>query len=189
MPYLNEIKNYRPNNAQEESDKKVIINYIENFRHNILTRENEIAHMTSSGLILNENLTKILMIHHNIYNTWTWTGGHADGDSNMLEVAIKEAKEETGVKNIRALSTDMASIDILPVYGHIKRGKYISSHLHLNTSYALIADENEVLVLNEDETSDVGWIEIDKLNQFSNEPYIIDVYMKIVNWARSYKNH
>ena len=43
------------------------------------------------------------MIHHNIYNSWSWTGGHADGDKDLLYVAIKEAKEETGVKNIKAL--------------------------------------------------------------------------------------
>lgn len=187
MPYLAEIKRYIPANEQEENDKKVIIDYIENFRHNILTRENEIAHMTSSGLILNDKLDKILMIHHNIYNTWTWTGGHADGEMNMLETAVKEAKEETGLENIRPLSSEMASIDILPVYGHVKRGKYVSAHLHLNTSYALIADESEELVVNEEETSGVGWVDVDRLHEYSNEPYLIDVYMKIVKWARAYK--
>lgn len=185
MPYLAEIKAYEPSNEQEMNDKAVIIEYIENFRHNILTRENEIAHMTSSGLILNEKLDKILMIHHNIYNTWTWTGGHADGDANMLDIALKEAQEETGVHNIKPFSKNMASIDILPVYGHMKRGKYVSAHLHLNTSYVLIASEDETLVLNEDETSGVGWVEVDRLHEYSNEPYFIDVYMKIVNWARS----
>ena len=49
--------------------------------------------MTSSGLIFNKNLDKILMVHHNIYNTWSWTGGHADGEDDLLKVAIKEAKE------------------------------------------------------------------------------------------------
>ncbi len=185
MPYLKEIKNFTPSNDQELSDKKVIIDYIENFRHNILTRENEIAHMTSSGLILNNSLDKILMIHHNIYNTWTWTGGHADGDSNMLEIAVKEAKEETGLERIRPYSEKMASLDILTVNGHVKRGKYVSAHLHLNTSYVLIADEKEKLVVNEDETSGVGWVNVDQLHEYSNEPYMIDVYMKIINWARA----
>jgi len=185
MPYLAEIKKFKPSNEQEMNDKAVIINYIENFRHNILTRENEIAHMTSSGLILNSSLDKILMIHHNIYNTWTWTGGHADGDCNMLDIAIKEAQEETGLKKIRPFSLKMASLDILPVYGHMKRGKYVSAHLHLNTSYVLIAEESDELILNETETSGVKWIEVSELGANSNEPYLIDIYMKIVNWARN----
>ncbi len=187
MPYLKEIKEYVPVNEQEASDKQVIINYIEKFRHNILTRENEIAHMTSSGLILNESMDKILMIHHNIYNTWTWTGGHADGEHIMLETAIKEAQEETGLENIRPLSEKMASLDILPVYGHVKRGNYVSSHLHLNTSYALIANEEDTLVVNEEETSGVGWIDVEKLHEYSNEPYLVNIYMKIVKWAREHK--
>ncbi len=184
MSFREAILKYQPTNEQEMNDKKNILDYIELFYENILTRGNQIAHMTSSGLILNKSLDKILMIHHNIYNTWTWTGGHADGDSDMLRVAIKEAKEETGVSNIVSLSDNLASIDIIPVYGHIKRGKYVSSHLHLNTTYVLIADESEKLVTNEEETSGVSWIEVNRLAEYSNEPYLIEIYKKIVDKAR-----
>jgi len=184
MNFKEAILRYQPINEQERNDKKIILEYIDHFYADILTRENKIAHMTSSGLILNKSLDKILMIHHNIYNTWTWTGGHADGNSDMLEVALKEAKEETGLTNIAPLTDDMASIDIIPVYGHIKRGEYVSAHLHLNTSYILIADENEKLVVNEEETSDVGWVEVNRLNQYSNEPYLIEIYKKIVEKGR-----
>lgn len=185
MNFRESILKYKPINEQETNDKKVILDYIDNFYENILTRENQIAHMTSSGLILNKELDKILMIHHNIYNTWTWTGGHADGDDDMLKVALKEANEETGLTNIMPLTEELASIDIIPVYGHVKRGKYVSSHLHLNTSYILIADEKENLIINEEETSDVGWIEISSLKEYSNEPYLIDIYMKLVEKGKS----
>lgn len=185
MNFNEEILNYQPINEQEKSDKEIILDYIDHFYDNILTRENQIAHMTSSGLILNDSLDKILMIYHNIYNTWTWTGGHADGESDMLKVALKEAIEETGVSNIVPLTDNLASIDIIPVYGHIKRGKYVSSHLHLNTSYVLIADEKEKLVINEEETSGVNWIEVNRLTEYSNEPYLIEIYKKIIDKARS----
>jgi len=184
MNFREEILDYKPINEQETKDKKIILDYIESFYENILTRENKVAHMTSSGLILNKSLDKILMIHHNIYNTWTWTGGHADGNNNMLEVALKEGKEETGVSNILPLTNKLASIDIIPVYGHIKRGKYVSSHLHLNTSYILIADEKEKLIINEEETSNVGWVEVNEIDKYSNEPYLIQIYNKIIKKAR-----
>lgn len=184
MNYIEEIRKYNPLNEQELNDKKVILDYIDKFCDNILTRENEIAHMTSSGLILNKSLDKALMIYHNIYKTWAWTGGHADGDREMLKIAIKEAKEETGISKVLPLTDTIASIDIIPVYGHVKRGKYVSSHLHLNISYILIADENEKLILNEAETSDVGWIKISELDKYSDEPYLIEIYNKIINKAR-----
>lgn len=186
MPFKDQIKRYTPVDDQEKNDQKIMLHYIDHFNDTILTRENELAHMTSSGLILNKTMDKVLMIHHNIYKTWAWTGGHADGDRDMLEVAIKEAKEETGLKNIQTLNTEIASLDILTVRGHVKRGQYVSAHLHLNASYILIADETEKLTINEDETTGVQWIDVDCLNDYSNEPDMVAVYMKIVNRGRKY---
>lgn len=185
MDFKEEIFKYNPVNKQEENDKKVILDYIGCFPYNILTRKNQIAHMTSSGVILNDTLDKMLMIHHNIYNTWTWTGGHADGCEDMFQVALKEAEEETGVLEMKPLLGELAAIDIIPVYGHVKRGAYVSAHLHLNVSYILIADENQELVLNKEETSGVSWVRINEINQYSNEPYLIEIYNKIIEKARS----
>ena len=184
MNYKQAIQNFKPSNDQEANDKKIILDYIEAFESNILTRDNQIAHLTSSGLILNPAMDKVLMIHHNIYKTWAWTGGHADGDIDMLEVAIKEAKEETGAEGIVPLTTDMLSIDIIPVYGHVKKGRYVSSHLHLNTAYVLIADENENLTINTEETSDVTWVDVERLGDYSNEPYLIEIYLKLIQKAK-----
>ena len=78
MDYIQAIKNFEPMNEQEQNDKKLILKFIKK-NDDVLYRDNEYAHMTSSGLIFNEKLDKILMVHHNIYNTWSWTGGHADG--------------------------------------------------------------------------------------------------------------
>lgn len=187
MNYIEAIKAFISENEQEANDKAVVLDYIESFPHNILTRENQIAHITSSGIILNKTLDKMLMIHHNIYNTWAWTGGHADGDSDLLEVAVREAVEETGAAGITPLSDALASIDIVPVYGHMKKGKYVSSHLHLNTTYILIADEFAKLSVNEDETSGVAWVPVSQLSNYSNEPYLVEIYMKIIDKARRIK--
>lgn len=187
MPFRDAVRKYKPVNDQEANDQGIMLYYMDHFQETVLTRANELAHMTSSGLILNESMDKVLMIHHNIYGTWTWTGGHADGESDMLKVALKEACEETGVERIRPLDGAIASIDILPVWGHYKRGEYVSAHLHLNTSYVLIADERDKLVINKEETSGVRWVEVDRLHAFSNEPYLIEVYHKIIAYGKSKK--
>ncbi len=153
----------------------------------VLTRQNSVAHLTSSGLIVNKSLDKMLMVHHNIYNTWAWTGGHADGDSDLLAVAIREGQEETGVQRLTPLTDQIASLDVLPVYGHVRKGQYVSTHLHLNVTYVLIADENHRLQANEDENSGVAWVPVDELAAYSNEPYLIGVYLKIVERARELK--
>ncbi len=184
MNYQEAIEAYQPTNEQEAADQQVILGYLRHEGEALLTRENKIAHLTSSGLILNKNLDKMLMVHHNIYNTWAWTGGHADGDPDLMAVALKEGQEETGVQELKPLSAHIASIDILPVYGHFKRGEYVSSHLHLNVTYVLIADEGASLHINEDENSGVAWVNVDDLDAYSNEPYMIAVYRKIIKRAR-----
>ncbi|ATD54360.1 NUDIX hydrolase [Clostridium chauvoei] len=179
MNWINSIKNYTPYNEQEKKDKELILSAIENY-NNLLTRENVVMHMTSSGYIVNKNRDKVLMIYHKIYNSWAWTGGHADGDDDMLYIAIKEAKEETGLKNVTAITPDIFSLDVLTVNGHVKRGNYVSSHLHLNVTYLLEADENEALIVNKEETEGVKWLPINELSKYCSEEYMIEnVYNKL----------
>lgn len=180
MNWTDSINKYIPYNEQEEKDKEVIIKY-SNMFDNILTRDNDIIHITSSAFVINKNKDKALMVHHNIYNSWAWTGGHADGEEDLLFVAIKEVKEETGVKNIIPVSSEIVSIDILPVFGHMKKGKYVSSHLHASIAYLIEADENELLIIKPDENSGVKWIAIDEIKLYSNEPHMIKVYEKIIS--------
>ena len=186
MNYIEEIEKYVPINEQEIKDKEIILNYINNNK-DVLTRDNEVAHITSSGFIVNKTRDKVLMIHHNIYNSWGWTGGHADGDSNLLHVAIKEAKEETGIKHVVPVTNDICCIDILPVIAHIKRGKYVASHLHLSVAYILEANESEELVIKEDENSGVKWIDIKDINTCIDEEQMRSVYKKLVDKAKLYK--
>ena len=93
MSWIEEIKEYIPYNDQEAADKEAILYAISNF-DNLLTRENPLAHITSSGYIVNKDKTKVLMIYHNIYDSWAWVGGHADGDDDLLRVIKKEIEEE-----------------------------------------------------------------------------------------------
>lgn len=178
MNWINEIKKYIPYNEQEKKDKDLILKSIATF-DNILSRESNIAHITSSGYIVNKDRTKVLMIYHKLYQSWAWTGGHADGDSDLLHVAIKEAKEETGLKNVTPTSHEILGLDVLNVNGHIKNGEYISSHLHLSIAYLLEANEDDELIVNEEETNGVKWLPIDELSIHCNEPYIVEsVYDK-----------
>ena len=175
------IEKYTPYNEQEDVDRKIMLKYINDFE-DVLTRQNEYGHFTSSAFVLNKERTKILMIYHKIYNSWAWTGGHSDGDSNLLYVAIKEATEETGIKNVVPITENIYSLELINVEGHEKRGKYVSSHIHLNVTYLLEADEKEETHIKEDENSGVKWVSIDKVLEVTSEPWVRDrVYAKIID--------
>ena len=121
-------------------------------------------------------------IYHKIYNLQAQTGGHSDGDNDLLYVAMKEAKEETGIKNVTPILENIYSLELINVNGHEKRGKYVGSHVHLNVTYLLEADENEGIHIKEDENSGVKWVTINEVLDASSEPWIRDrVYSKIIN--------
>ncbi len=177
------IRNYQPYYEQEKKDKQFFIE-CEN-KGQILTRENEMVHLTSSYFVLNKTHDKVLTNYHNIYQTWGIGGGHADGDDDMLYVAQKELKEETSIDNFKSLSIYPISIESLPVLGHVKRGKYVPAHIHLNVTYLFEADENAVIKIKPDENSGVEWLTFDQLIEKSNERHFIAVYKKIIEKLRA----
>ena len=183
--YAEQIRAYVPQNEQESVDKRIILEYIDQYGDQVLTRDNEYAHLTSSAFVVNADASKVLMAHHNLYKVWAWLGGHTDGDPDLLAVALREATEESGVQNVRPLSTEIASLDILPVWGHVKRGKYVASHQHLNVTYLLVADENDPLTVREEENSGVAWLPTDRLLELTNEWEMDHVYLKLLERAKA----
>lgn len=183
--FLDEIWGYVPQCEQEEADKRIMLDYIDHFPDTILTRENKWAHMTSSGFIVNADVTKVLFVNHDIYKVWAWTGGHADGEADLLAVALKEAREETGVIHVRPLSREIASLDLLAVWGHWKRGQWVSSHQHLNVTYLLTADETDDLSSCPGENSGVAWLPVEYLTQMANEWQMDPIYAKLIERARA----
>ena len=135
--------------------------------------------------MVNADGTKVLMAHHNLYKVWAWTGGHADGDPDLLAVALRETREETGAVHVRPLSTAIASLDILPVWGHVKRGAWVPSHQHLNVTYLLTADEADPLQIRPEENTRVGWLPADRLLEYTNEWQMDEVYTKLLARART----
>jgi 8-oxo-dGTP pyrophosphatase MutT (NUDIX family) len=179
MKLIEKIQLYKPYNEQEEKDKVEIIQLLKTVP-NIFERENKQYHMTASAWVVNKNHTKVLMIYHNIYNSWSWLGGHADGETDLLQTAIREVKEESGVKNVYPVSEKIYSLEILTVDGHEKKGNYVSSHLHINITFLLQADENERTIVKSDENSGVTWFELQEaINASTEEWFQKRIYKKL----------
>ncbi len=176
---VREIENFKPFNEQEEKDKSEILRYISQ-ADNVLVRDNKNAHITVSAWLLDETHKYVLMAYHNIYKSWAWLGGHADGNGDLKEVVLKEVEEESGLGNVRFIKDDIFSLEILTVSGHEKKGEYVSSHLHLNITYLLEADKAENIRIKEDENSKIGWIDLNKINEYSTEAWFIErIYNKL----------
>lgn len=170
MNILDEIEAYSPYDEQEQKDKEQILAFLKKNPDGFL-RSNTLAHMSSSCWITNETMDKVLLCYHNIYQSYTWLGGHADGEQDLLKVALKEAREESGLKSVRPYDGKIFSLECLTVDGHIKRGSYVSSHLHYNVTYLLLADEKEPLHIKPDENSSLKWFPLEEVVPVSSEPW------------------
>ncbi len=184
MNFRDQIAAFIPANPQERRDQAVILDYIGSFPDDVLLRDNPFAHVTSSGFVMNRDLDRVLLVHHNLRGVWSWTGGHADGDSDLLRVALKEATEETGVHDLTPLSPKIASLDILPVYGHLRQGEYVNAHLHLSVAYILIGGAMEPLTVNEAENSAVAWFGLDRFTGDHFDAHDVYLYNKLIQRAK-----
>lgn len=184
MSLFQDITEYIPINEQEMRDKELMLQYIAK-NPDYLERSNLIAHFTASIWTVNKERTKTLMVYHNIYNSWSWIGGHADGIEDLCSVAMRELQEETGVAHATLVSKDIFSLESLTVDGHFKKGIYVPSHLHLNVTYLAEADENEALMVNADENKAVKWFTFEDSLKASTEPWFVEhIYKKLIEKCR-----
>ena len=184
--WADEIVRFSPKDGREERERAMMLELIAQYGDGILTRDNDFAHMTASSIIVSRDRKRTLMAFHKIYNSWAWTGGHADGESDFEAIARREAQEETGITDLVLLGNGPASIEILPVWAHVKRGKHVGSHLHLNVSYLFEADESLPLRIAQEENSAVGWIEVDKLSENVSEPLMLPIYERLLKRANDW---
>ena len=140
------------------------------------------GHITGSSWIINPKRTKTLLVHHAKLNKWVQPGGHADGDENVLNVALREAEEETGLKVLNP-SPDIFDIDIHPIPAR----KDFPAHFHYDIRFLVVANEDERIVVSE-ESHDVQWIALDQLENFSSERSVVRMKEKL-NSIHSHRIH
>lgn len=180
MNLKEKIEQYVPYNEQEEVDKQELLRILDR-DDNYFVRENLMAHFTASGLVVSPDRMKTLLAYHNLYDSWAWLGGHADGETDLLLVALKEVREESGLIEVFPVSEDIFSLEILPVFGHEKNGNYVPSHLHLNITFLLEADPVAEIHNKPDENSKIGWFDLEEVSQVSTETWFVDrIYSKLI---------
>lgn len=176
---INKLKAYIPFNEQERVDIAEIIRRLESGEE-LYSRENLSAHFTASAWVISPDRSQLLMAYHNLYDSWAWLGGHADGEKDLLKVAIKEVQEESGLVDVYPVLDEIYSVEIIGVDGHFKKGKYVPSHLHLNVTYLLEADPSQEVKHKPDENKDVKWFGLDEAIDASNEVWFREnIYNKL----------
>ena len=170
---LSELEAFECKLETEIEIKKRFLEFVNTYP-NCFERELLIGHVTASAFIFDSTEKKVLLIHHKKLNKWLQPGGHCDGDSNTLLVAKKEVFEETGL-NIALSNQPIFDLDIHV----IPERKGIPEHLHYDVRYLFEASINDEIVQNH-ETNDISWIELDKMEYFTTEESLLRMKSKLM---------
>ena len=181
-----ELVHYHPFDEQQRAAAEQIRFAWQAFGTQLYTRENPVCHFTASAWVVNAACTHALMVYHNIYRSWSWAGGHNDGDTSFQSTARREVLEETGLSSVSLLCPAPVRWDTLCVPTHCKHGQPVAPHLHLNATYLYTADESQPLCVREGENSAVRWIPIKALPAHCREPLLLPIYQWLCKKAASY---
>ncbi|MGO4259489.1 NUDIX hydrolase [Lysobacter sp. TAB13] len=120
-------------------------------------RERLAGHFTGGAWLIDRAGRRVLLTHHRKLGRWLQLGGHADGDRDLAQVALREAEEESGLTD---LSVDP---DLFDVDRHwIPERREVPGHWHYDLRYVVRAGDNEDYVISE-ESLDLAWREIAEL--------------------------
>jgi 8-oxo-dGTP pyrophosphatase MutT (NUDIX family) len=141
---------------EEIHAKQTIISFVQ-AQEQCFERSLDIGHITASSWLLSTDKTKALLMHHRKLDMWVQLGGHCDGDPDVLAVAIKEAQEESGIQDVRALSSGIFDIDV----HRIPENKKEKAHYHYDVRFLLHAWADDSFVQN-NESKDLRWFSQDE---------------------------
>ena len=146
------------------ADEQPFVNkFLELLNHpNAFQRHHMPGHITGSSWIVDASREFVLLVHHGTLNRWLQPGGHADGEEDVLNVALREAREETGVTQFQVLQNTFFDLDIHPIPANSR----FPAHLHYDIRFLLQADRHEKIIVSE-ESHDVAWIPIQQLQQLT----------------------
>tara|TARA_R110002096_G_scaffold16106_50_gene55346 strand:- start:5879 stop:6424 length:546 start_codon:yes stop_codon:yes gene_type:complete len=130
-------------------------------------RELEIGHITGAAWLIDAAGEQVLLTHHRKLDIWIQLGGHADGDPDTLNVAMREAEEESGLDQIIPIDREIFDLDIHPIPAR----KNEPGHLHFDVRFAL-QHQGEGNYAVSDESHDLAWVPIQEIGKFTEEASI-----------------
>lgn len=175
-PLLKLIERYLRRYPAERETARRIREFVE-AHDDCFERTQLSGHVTGSAWLINRAGDAALLTHHRKLDIWVQLGGHADGDSDIARVAMREAQEESGLPDLELVSADIFDIDIHAIPA---RGRE-PEHLHYDCRFLLRAEQEAYVV--SAESHDLAWIPLDRITDYTTEDSVLRMVRKTADYA------
>lgn len=173
------LENYPPLDAADRACRERFIAFVR-AHPQCFSRELRVGHVTGSAWIVDASGARVLLTHHRKLDIWVQPGGHADGDPDVAAVALREAREETGLSNLTRCGPGIFDLDIHPIPAR----DAVPAHEHFDVRFAFRADASQPLLVS-DESHALAWVKLDQLEQFSREASLARMRAR---WLAQYRS-
>lgn len=167
------LRQYTPFDPEEQTMWQDTLRFVEE-NPDCFERWLSIGHVTGSAWIINETQTSVLLMHHRKLDKWFQPGGHADGDSDILRVALKEAQEETGLETVHCLSQSIFDVDVHLIPANAKE----AAHFHYDIRFLFQADSQQPLRINS-ESKELVWVPLSDVERYNNSNSLMRMVRKM----------
>ena len=169
---IEEIKNYQPTNEEEKKYRNHIIKFLITNKDNYL-RTNPEGHLTASAWIINYNKNKVLLHYHKSLDKWIQLGGHLEKEESILEAALREAREESGLNSLSIIEQKIFDLDVHEIPARDEQAE----HFHYDLRILMEANFEEELEMS-NESKSLKWIDLNDVENYINEESILRMLRK-----------
>ena len=182
---LNLLQRHRTRFMDEAAYIRRAVAFVEQHQ-DIFYRELWPAHVTGSAWVVSPDRESVLMLHHRKLDQWFQPGGHADGDNDVLRVALRETSEETGVDpaHIRLVDDAVFDVDIHTILASHEAPR----HEHIDIRFLVEIDDSLPLP-GSDESHDVLWVDFHDISRFNNNRSTYRMVEKTRELRRAWEAH
>lgn len=174
-PLLDQLYKYASRYPEEAAVTGRFIEFVESVS-DCFERSFAMGHITGSAWVVNEDGSEVLLTHHAKLDRWLQLGGHADGESDVFAVAVKEAEEESGLENFVQVGEGIFDIDIHPIPA--RKGE--PEHLHYDVRYVLRPTGSLEFTVS-DESHDLRWVQPEEVKELTTE---VSMMRMVEKWLK-----
>jgi 8-oxo-dGTP pyrophosphatase MutT (NUDIX family) len=175
------LRLHRPGDAREAADLARIIDFVTSHTDPFDRRIVE-GHLTGSAIVVSPAIDRVLLLHHRKLGRWLQPGGHADpGEASAEVVALREAREETGIDGLALHPEAPRPLDV-DIHAIPARGDE-PAHEHLDLRYLAVAPDGAAIVRQAAESNDLRWFGWDELRPLGLDPGLARALAKVQRLA------